>query len=248
MIMPDVGAQPLLEVAIAGKTRRRAGETIAIIDNLTFTLHRHEVTCLLGPSGCGKTTALRIIMGLDDAFEGRITPDTRALRLGVVFQEPRLLPWRSVADNILIAAPDLHAAALDSLLEELGLAAWRDTRPNQLSLGMARRVALGRALAVDPDLLILDEAFVSLDEKGADALRSVVFGAVARRRATVLMVTHNVREALEHSDTILVLAPRPTSVIDVIDLGRDRTVRDQAWLTLQRQKLMAVEPGFLDTN
>ena len=197
------------------------------------------MTCLFGPSGCGKTTALRIVMGLDADYEGTIEPTPRALRLGVVFQDPRLLPWRTVAQNVALAAPSLGRAALDDLLAELGLAAWRGHRPNQLSLGMQRRVALARALAVDPDLLVLDEAFVSLDEASATALRASVFDAVTARRATVLMVTHNIDEALVFSDTIHVLGPRPTTIVTTIEHDTPRAARDDAWLRAERARLNA---------
>lgn len=237
--MPDAGAPRLLEVDIAAKTRLRDGARVEVIKGLRFGLTLHEVTCLLGPSGCGKTTALRIVMGLDAAYEGRVTPSAEDLKLGVVFQEPRLLPWRTVEQNVRLAAPTIRQATLEALLAELGLADWRRSGPNQLSLGMARRVALARALAVEPDLLILDEAFVSLDERGAETLRGIVFDAVDRRKVTVLMVTHNVREALLHSDTILMLAPRPTSVVETIALKAPRDERDKAWLAAERQKLVA---------
>jgi sulfonate transport system ATP-binding protein len=245
MIMPDAGAPPLLEIEITRKSHQRGAERVEVIDGLRFGLSAGTVTCLLGPSGCGKTTALRIIMGLDVRFEGRIAPPGSEIRLGVVFQDPRLLPWRTVEENVALAAPSQSAADRAALLAELGLADWRRQRPNQLSLGMARRVALARALAVDPDLLILDEAFVSLDERGADTLRAVTFGAVERRRATVLMVTHNVREALQFSDRILVLGPRPTHIVDTLDIDTPRAARSDAWLDAERNRLATSRADFL---
>jgi NitT/TauT family transport system ATP-binding protein len=248
MIMPDAGDPPLLEIDIRRKAHWRSRTRIEIIDGLAFALRRGSVTCLLGPSGCGKTTALRIILGLDRDYEGHVTPPVHDLRLGVVFQDPRLLPWRTVEQNVRLAAPTIQPAALDALLLELGLAEWRSQRPNQLSLGMARRVALARALAVDPDLLVLDEAFVSLDERGADILRAVTFEAVARREATVLMVTHNVREAMQFSDTILVLAPRPTYLVETLAFPTPRAFRDAIWLERERARLLGTSQAFLQVN
>ena len=243
--MPDAGVLPLLEVDIAEKAYVRDGERLEVVGALAFALSPGEVTCLLGPSGCGKTTALRIIMGLDTAYIGSIRPAPQTLRLGVVFQDPRLLPWRTVEQNVRLAAPDLPKPALDALLAELGLDMWRDRRPNQLSGGMARRVALARALAVEPDLLVLDEAFVSLDERNAEILRTVVFAAVEKRGTTVLMVTHNIREAMQVADVILLLGPRPTGVVETLQLHTARSARTAGWLDAERQKLVAGNQTFM---
>ena len=246
--MPDAGVPPLLEVDIAEKAYLRDRERLSVVAALRFALSPGGVTCLLGPSGCGKTTALRIIMGLDTAYTGSIRPAPQSLRRGVVFQDPRLLPWCTVEQNVRLAAPHLPQADLDGLLEELGLDMWRAKRPNQLSGGMARRVALARALAVEPDLLILDEAFVSLDERNAEILRAVVFAAVEKRRTTVLMVTHNIREAMQVADVILLLGPRPTRVVDTLELLTPRTARSAAWLDAERQRLIGSNQSFMALN
>ncbi len=236
--MPDAGGPPLLEIEIA---RKRYGG-LDVVAGLAFALERGSVTCLLGPSGCGKTTALRILLGLDQNFDGRIEPAASTLRLGIVFQDPRLLPWRTVEENVRLAAPLAGAPALDSLFDALSLTPWRRHRPGSLSGGMARRASLARALAVEPDLLVLDEPFVSLDQEGADALRQFVFAEAQRRGTTILMVTHDRREALLYADAILTLAPRPTRVLRRTHLDRPRAQRDEVWLACERRRLDQGEP------
>jgi NitT/TauT family transport system ATP-binding protein len=243
--MRDAGEPPLLDVRIARKRYRVAGRPdLDVIKDLHFALPRGTVTCLLGPSGCGKTTALRILLGLDRVFEGKVEPPIGRLRLGVVFQDPRLLAWRTVDENVRIAAPAIEADRLTQLFEALGLAAWRQHRPGELSVGMARRVAVARALAVAPDLLVLDEAFVSLDERGADALRSTVFDLARARAITILTVTHSLREALRYSDRILVLAGRPTRVLAQVDLAATPAVRTETWIEAERGRLIDANPGL----
>src|SRR6202008_2779972 len=135
------------------------------------TLKAGTVGALVCPSGCGKTTLLRIITGLDRDYSGVVSlPDHG--KLGMVFQEPRLLPWRTVEQNVRLGAPEASDAELDALFAALGLAKHRHHFPGELSLGQARRVALARAFAVGPDLLVLDEPFVSLDAELADRLRA----------------------------------------------------------------------------
>ncbi len=140
--------------------------------------------------GRGKTTTLRILLGLDPDFEGRVSGADKA---GIVFQEPRLLPWRSIEHNVRLGLPRARRDQnLDGLFAQLGLTAWRGSYPKALSLGMQRRVALARALAAGPRILVLDEPFVSLDDAAAAELRGLVVDAVDQAGMSVLMVTHNV--------------------------------------------------------
>ena len=173
------------------------------------------MTVLMGPSGCGKTTLLRIIAGLDDRYKGTtgIAPDTR---IGLMFQDPRLLPWRTVKQNIeLVAAPGFTEEDLDRLAHAVGIADMLPRYPQELSLGLARRVALARAFSTKPDLLLLDEPFVSLDERTADRLRRLLLDVWSARPTTAILVTHNAREAILLADQLVLLAPRPTHVVAI---------------------------------
>src|SRR5215204_4169833 len=163
-LMPGAGASPPLEIDILRKIYRNAdGRSVEAVRNLAFSIQPHSFVCLIGPSGCGKTTILRILLGLDRDFEGCVRPDVGDLPVGVVFQEPRLLPWRTVEENVGLSLRSYRLArTLDPLFAELDLEDWRHRYPGELSLGMARRAALARALAIEPDLLVLDEPFVSL--------------------------------------------------------------------------------------
>ena len=243
--MPDAGARPIISLEVARKIYRHgAREAVEAVRDLRLTVAPGETVCLIGPSGAGKTTALRILLGLDRAFEGRVVPDPVTLSIGIVFQEPRLLPWRTVETNVRLALPrSERARSLDRLFEEFGLSAWRARYPGELSLGMARRVALARALAVDPVLLVLDEPFVSLDDRAAAGLREAVFEAAARRSTSILMVTHNVREALGVADRIVLLTQRPASVLGEVALTTPREKRTSQWMEEVRSDLAAHYAG-----
>jgi NitT/TauT family transport system ATP-binding protein len=179
------------------------------------------VAALVGPSGCGKTTLLRIITGLDRDYSGVVSlPDHG--KLGMVFQEPRLLPWRTVEQNVRLGAPAASDAELDVLFAALGLAGHRDHFPGELSLGQARRVALARAFAVKPDLLVLDEPFVSLDDALAERLRDELAALVTSRRVTTLLVTHNIDEAIGLADRLFLLSSSPTRVVAEVPIARPR--------------------------
>lgn len=190
---PAVGAAPEKLALERVRFRVAAGETVAV----------------LGPSGCGKTTLLSLVAGLDPVVEGRI--ERPPGRLAFVFQEPRLLPWRTVADNlrfVLGPVPDAEAR-IAAALAEVELAEAAPLYASRLSLGMARRVALARALIVRPSLLLLDEPFVSLDRPTAWRLRLLVLDLLQRHRTTALLVTHDPREAVMLADRVLLLSASP---------------------------------------
>ena len=186
-----------------------------VIEGMRFELHQGEIVALVGPSGCGKTTTLRIVAGLDRAFEGEVAwPAGKPSRIGMVFQEPLLLPWRTVRQNLALVRPPDPARAT-ALLDALGILHAADLYPPALSLGMARRVALARALAVSPELLLLDEPFVSLDPEAADTARHVFLQTWRAQAAGALLVTHDMAEAAALADRILLLSGE----------GRGRVVR-----------------------
>lgn len=214
------------------------GAFLHAIGELKFSLKPSSFTVIVGPSGCGKTTTLRMILGLDQAYKGSITVKSETSTgtnaqgtIAAVFQEPRLLPWRTVEQNVRLALPEPQKnSSIEALFDTLGLQEVRRFYPNQLSLGLARRAAIARAFAVEPSLLILDEPFVSLDEPTADRLRTLLLQVWQARPTTALMVTHNVREAAELADNILVFSQRPTRVVKSIAIEKSREQRDAAYL------------------
>jgi ABC-type nitrate/sulfonate/bicarbonate transport system ATPase subunit len=153
----------------------------------------------------------------------------------MAFQEPRLLPWRSVEDNVRLAAPESASDERTALFAALGLAEHRAHFPGELSLGLARRASLARALAAKPDLLLLDEPFVSLDQPLARAIRKDLAQLIGARRLTTILVTHDVEDALDLADVIYLLAPRPTKVLGEVRIDEPRGVSQADRVTLRSQ-------------
>jgi NitT/TauT family transport system ATP-binding protein len=228
-----------LEVDITGKTfRSAAGETHDVLAPIRFSLGEREVGVLIGPSGCGKSTMLRIILGLDGDFQGRVSRPPNA-RVGMVFQEPRLLPWRTVEQNVRLAAPDAGEARLAELFRILELDAHRSHYPGELSLGLARRVALARAFAIEPDLLVLDEPLASLDDALAGRLRDEIATLVGSRPVMTLLVTHSLDDAIRLGDRLFFLSPRPARLVQEVPIRTPRGERSEAELARIRAELAA---------
>ena len=217
-----VGDRARLEARVATKSFRTAsGQSVPVLVDLSFALEEGETGALIGPSGCGKSTLMRILAGLDRDFEGSVLTPAHG-RVGMVFQEPRLLPWRSVEDNLRLAAPDASEPEIAALFAALGLSDHRTHFPGELSVGLARRAALARAFAVRPTLLLLDEPFVSLDAPLARQLQRDLARLVESRRMITVLVTHDVDEAIALADRIFVLSPRPAHVKGEIQVSTPR--------------------------
>jgi ABC-type nitrate/sulfonate/bicarbonate transport system ATPase subunit len=205
-----------------------AAEARLVLENLRLSLRFGEFAAVFGPSGCGKTTLLNIVAGLDSDFHGEVrlatADDNGHSVIGYVFQNPRLLPWKTVEENVRLVLPSDQATGdrVTEVLHAVGLEDARHVYPNRLSVGMSRRVALARAFVIEPELLLMDEPFVSIDAAAANRLRRLLLSMLDRRPTTVLFVTHDLREAISLADRILLLSNQPAGIVaDVaVDIPR----------------------------
>ena len=203
--------------------RREDGQPFKVIDRLSFRAHEGSVTVLIGPSGCGKSTLLNSIVGLERLDRGElkiVDKDQTQERplIGYVFQSPRLLPWKTIGDNIRLAlkgagvARGQSEARVKQYLELVGLDEYINQFPLYLSGGQRQRVGLARALAIESDIVLLDEPFASVDELTARQLRQTTRRLCEQLHRTVLFVTHNLAEAAYMSDFIVTLSRRPATL------------------------------------
>lgn len=218
-----------IQINIERKTYITGGKKNTVIANLNLSLTANECVCLIGPSGCGKTTLLNIIAKLDPDFQGEISQTEQASSptIGYIFQNPRLLPWRTVRENIELVLDQPQATeSIDALLKDMQLEQFQQTYAEHLSLGMSRRVAIIRAFATNPELLLMDEPFVSLDAPTARHIRALLVKLWQQRPHTILLVTHNLREAISLADRLVFLSPSPLSVVHDITTTLPKNQRD----------------------
>lgn len=208
----------------------------------TLAFSSRSFTCIVGRSGCGKTTLLRLLGGLDTPDAGSVQL-ADGLRIAPVFQEPRLMSWLTVVQNITLAAKadkTLDAAALPQLLQLLGLAGCEELYPHQLSGGMAQRVALGRTLFFNPDVILMDEPFSALDYFTRQGLQRTLLDLYAAKRKTVIFVTHDVEEALLLADSVVIMDNGSVKSTLPVQLPRPRQAADSALQLLRQEILQAL--------
>jgi NitT/TauT family transport system ATP-binding protein len=224
---------------------RDDGSRLVVLEDVNLEVKDKEFVCILGSSGCGKTTLLRMIAGLDTAESGSVALDGDEIKgpnpkIGMVFQEYSLFPWRTVIDNIAFGLEmrgvpkEKRYTVAEKYLELVNLSQFKDSFPSELSGGMRQRVAVARALALDPVLLLMDEPFGALDAQTRNKLQIELLEIWEKTKKTVVFITHSVDEAVFLSDRIVVLTPRPGRICQVFSITlprpRDRTEREFAEL------------------
>ncbi|WP_238398254.1 ABC transporter ATP-binding protein [Halorussus salinus] len=223
------------KIAVEGLSKRydARGGTVEALADVTFEVEDGELLCVVGPSGCGKTTLFRTIAGLESPTRGRVTVDgdpvtDPGIDRGMVFQNYALFPWRTVRGNIRFGldrptcdCPDCEAR-VEELVELVGLSGFEEAYPKELSGGMKQRVGIARALAVDPEVLLMDEPFGSLDPETRDRLHAELLDIWRETDKTVLFVTHEVEEAVKLGDRVLVMAADPGRVAETVEVSLDR--------------------------
>lgn len=212
----------ILKVENINKTYQAKNGEIVALDNINFDVKNGEYISIIGPSGCGKSTLLSIIAGLENQTSGKILINEK---LGYMLQRDNLLEWRTILKNVLLGLEIQKNKTRDnveyvmSLLKKYGLYEFKDKYPGQLSGGMRQRVALIRTLAIKPKVLLLDEAFSALDYQTRLMVTDDIYQILKNERITVIMVTHDISEAIAMSDRIVVLTKRPAKVKNIHEIN-----------------------------
>jgi NitT/TauT family transport system ATP-binding protein len=239
---------------------RRDGSPLQVLHDFSFEVDDAEFVCLLGPSGCGKSTTLDILSGLTTRDHGEVLVDGESGKhdavFGYVFQSPRLLNWRTVRANLefALSARQLPKkqwnGRIDQYLSLVGLADFADVFPLALSGGMQQRTAIARALVIEPDVLLMDEPFSSLDELTARRLRRELTDIWQASRRTIVFVTHNALEAAFLADRVYVTSPRPASLIGSleVEVPRPRRPDDPRLIDVQHDIIRLLERGGVQVD
>lgn len=227
--------QSYIEIRNLSKFFNTKKDSVHALDDINFDVNKGELVCVLGPSGCGKSTLMRAICGLDADYSGVITIDGKEVRKpektrGMVFQEHRLFPWLTVEQNIGFALngidKDKKKELIQKYIDLVGLTGFEKAYPKQLSGGMAQRGGIARALVNDPEVLLLDEPFGALDTFTKMAMQKELKRIQKESDMTMIMVTHDIEEAVFLADKIIVMSPRPGKIVRAIDVDlaepRDR--------------------------
>ena len=228
-------------------TLNRESSHVAI-KKLKLKVLKGQFCSIIGPSGCGKSTLLNLISGLDKSFDGTIkfnkNKKIEQLRVSYMFQTPRLLPWLNVLQNVevVLSKAQIKESKSKEFLSLMGLEKFLDYFPNKLSGGMQRRVALARSFAVEPELLILDEPFVSLDEPAANLLRNMLLDLWNKQPTTIIFVTHNISEAIYLADKIIFLSKSPARVLKEVNINNTRPRNSNS------ESLQKIKKSILKSN
>ena len=224
----------------------RDGSEVLAVRPVTSHIQAGEFIAIVGSSGCGKSTLLHMIAGLTEPTSGQVCLDGTPVRgtrsdIGIVFQDPVLLPWRTVRQNVLLPtevrkgrlSPSQARVRADALLQLVGLDGFADKFPNELSGGMQQRVGIARALLLDPSLLLLDEPFGALDSMTREQMNVELLNIWSSARKTVVLITHDINEAVFLADRVFVMSPRPGRLVSIhtIDLPRPREIAMMGWPT-----------------
>ncbi|WP_346864858.1 ABC transporter ATP-binding protein [Methanocalculus sp. MSAO_Arc2] len=250
------GVEPMtVRINNVGKTfPSRIGDPLVALEDISIEIERGEFLCILGPSGCGKTTLLRLVAGLDRPTSGEIIVEGKSVtgpdpRLAMIFQEYSLYPWRTVRGNIAFGlqmrgmSREERDERVNHFIQLVGLEGFGDSYPYELSGGMRQRVAVARALATDPAVLLMDEPFGALDAQTRNRMQKELLLIWEKTKKTVIFVTHSVDEAVYIADRILVLSTRPGRVAGIydIDIPRPRNRTSVEFAKIRRDVLEQID-------